>query len=115
MQTDNEGRFRSDGLVPGMTYELVFVTPVIKESYMVGEARTIETAVSSTAGEVIKGLSLAPERSGILRRFAWTAPSSTRVMGRSENRMVDLAHVAFDRHSGRLFSYFPNARAELPR
>ena len=60
VQTDNEGRFRSDGLVPGMTYELVFVTPVKKESYMVGEARTIETAVSSTAGEVIKGLSLAP-------------------------------------------------------
>ncbi len=60
VQTDNEGRFRSDGLVPGMTYELVFVTPVKKESYMVGEARTIETAVSSTVGEVIKGLSLAP-------------------------------------------------------
>ena len=50
-----------------MTYELVFVTPVIKESYMVGEARTIETAVSSTAGEVIKGLSLAP---GEVRDFA---------------------------------------------
>ena len=60
VQTDNEGRFRSDGLVPGMTYELVFVTPVKKESYTVGEARTIETAVSSTVGEVIKGLSLAP-------------------------------------------------------
>ena len=76
VQTDNEGRFRSDGLVPGMTYELVFVTPVKKESYTVGEARTIETAVSSTVGEVIKGLSLAPERSGTSRRFTWRAPGA---------------------------------------
>ncbi len=57
--TDNEGRFRIDGLAPGLVYELVLVTPVKKEAFMVGEARTVETAVSSTAGAPIKGLSLA--------------------------------------------------------
>ena len=41
-------------------YELVLVTPVKKEAFMVGEARTVETAISSTAGDPIKGLSLAP-------------------------------------------------------
>ena len=50
----------STGLHPGLAYELVLVTPVKKESFMVGEARTVETAVSSTAGDPIKGLSLAP-------------------------------------------------------
>jgi hypothetical protein len=59
VQTDNEGRFRIDGLAPGLVYELVRVTPVKKVSFMVGEARTVETAVSSTAGAPIKGLSLA--------------------------------------------------------
>jgi RNA polymerase sigma factor (sigma-70 family) len=57
---DNEGRFRIDGLDPGLVYELVLVTPVNKEAFLVGEARTVETAVSSTASDPIKGLSLAP-------------------------------------------------------
>jgi RNA polymerase sigma factor (sigma-70 family) len=57
--TDNEGRFRIDGLAPGLVYDLVLVTPVKKASFMMGEARTVETAVSSTAGAPIKGLSLA--------------------------------------------------------
>ncbi len=43
VQTDNEGRFRIDGLAPDMAYELVLVTPVKKEVFMVGEARTVET------------------------------------------------------------------------
>jgi hypothetical protein len=59
-QTDNEGRFRIDGLAPGLAYELVFVTPVKKEVFMVGEARTVETPVSSTDGAPIKGLRLTP-------------------------------------------------------
>jgi hypothetical protein len=60
VQTDNEGRFRIDGLAPGLVYELVLVTPVKKEAFMVGEAKTVETGISSTAGDPIKGLSLAP-------------------------------------------------------
>ncbi len=60
VQTDNEGRFRIDGIAPGLAYDLVLVTPVKKESFMVGEEKTIETAVSSTAGEPIEGLSFAP-------------------------------------------------------
>ncbi len=59
-QTDNKGRFRIDGLAPGLTYDLVLVTPVKKEDFMVGEARTVETPVSSIDGQPIKGLSLAP-------------------------------------------------------
>ncbi len=58
--TDNDGRFRIDGLLPGLAYELVLVTPVKKESFMVGEAQTVETSISSTTGDPIKGLSLAP-------------------------------------------------------
>ncbi len=49
--TDHEGRFRLDGLAPGLKYDLVLVTPVKKESFRAGEARTIETAVASTAGD----------------------------------------------------------------
>jgi len=59
VQTDNEGRFRIDGLAPGLVYELVLVTPVKKEAFRPREARTVETGVSSTAGDPIKGLSLA--------------------------------------------------------
>ena len=55
MQTDNEGRFRIDGLARGLVYDLVLVTPVKKESFMVGEARTVETAISSTAAPRSKG------------------------------------------------------------
>jgi RNA polymerase sigma factor (sigma-70 family) len=60
VQIDNDGRFRIDGLAPGLAYDLVLVTPVKKEAFMVGEARTFETAVFSTAGDPIKGLNLAP-------------------------------------------------------
>ncbi len=60
VKTDNEGRFRIDGLAPGLEYDLVSVTPVKKEDFMVGEARTVETPVSATDGNPIKGQSLAP-------------------------------------------------------
>ena len=60
VQTNSEGRFRIDGLARGMAYELVLVTPVKKEVFMVGEAKTVETPVSSTDGNPIKGQSLTP-------------------------------------------------------
>jgi RNA polymerase sigma factor (sigma-70 family) len=59
VQTNREGRFRIDGLAPGLVYDLVLVTPVKKESFMVGEARTVDTAVSTPAAP-IKGLSFTP-------------------------------------------------------
>jgi RNA polymerase sigma factor (sigma-70 family) len=86
VQTDHDGRFRIDGLAPGLVYDLVLVTPVKKESFMVGEARTIETAVSSTSGGSIKGLNLAP---GEIRDLATVRVNDSKgtVDGKAEMRV----------------------------
>ena len=58
---------QDDVPVRGRVLDLHLARPVKKEAFLVGEARTVESAVSSTADDPIKGMRLAP---GEIRELA---------------------------------------------